>query len=255
MRLPAKSLKTGTHVFLAEATRVNAELMEPALRRVLNQQRFIFTAGAFSSKEALNLLGGQMPDLALLSVQLVDGPFMGFTVLRRLRILWPKTRVVMLVDHSTRELVIETFSHGAHGLFERNTSVNALCQCVRSVASGHIWASSEELQHLVYAFASIPVRAVTANGASILSKREEKIVELVSAGLTNPEIASSLELSAHTIRNYVYRIYNKLGVSNRVELAMHTRGGRCDLNGQPETKENIKVANPDKDGTESVCAI
>jgi DNA-binding NarL/FixJ family response regulator len=137
--------------------------------------------------------------------------------------MWPKTRIVMLVDQPTQELVVDTFRRGAHGLFRRNASFKTLCRCVRAVAAGQIWVNSEELGHLLEAFtAATPLRIVNTNGAPTLSPREEAIVQQITQGLTNRQIATRLELSEHTVRNYVYHIYNKLGVSNRVELAVNT---------------------------------
>ena len=90
------------------------------------------------------------------------------------------------------------------------------------MAAGQVWANSKELRYLLEALAvAVPSRATAADGTSILSPREATIVELVVQGLTNREIGSSLDLSEHTVRNYVYRIYDKLGVSNRVELTAY----------------------------------
>ena len=64
------------------------------------------------------------------------------------------------------------------------------------------------------------VRAVDANGLSLLSEREMEVVRSLAEGLTNREIAERLGLSQHTIKNYLFRVFDKLGVSNRLELAL-----------------------------------
>jgi DNA-binding CsgD family transcriptional regulator len=75
----------------------------------------------------------------------------------------------------------------------------------------------------VEALASSPVvRAVDANGLSLLSKREMDVVRSLAEGLTNREIAERLGLSQHTIKNYLFRVYDKLGVSSRLELLFMT---------------------------------
>jgi DNA-binding NarL/FixJ family response regulator len=222
MKSPAPASPRRIRLFLAEATLVNCELMERALRHELRGTQFSVTACAVASSEVLKLLKKQMPNVALISANLPDGPLTGFHVLLSLRVMWPKTRIVMLVDQPTQELVVDTFRYGAHGLFRRNASFKALCRCVRAVAAGQIWVNSEELGHLLEAFtAATPLRIVNANGAPILSPREEAIVGLITQSLTNRQIATALELSEHTVRNYIYHIYNKLGVSNRVELAVN----------------------------------
>ena len=65
------------------------------------------------------------------------------------------------------------------------------------------------------------LRVVDAQGSNLLSKREEDVVHLVAEGLGNREIAQQLNLSKHTVKNYLFRIFDKLGVSNRVELVLY----------------------------------
>jgi DNA-binding NarL/FixJ family response regulator len=97
-----------------------------------------------------------------------------------------------------------------------------LSKCVARVHAGQIWASSAELQQLVEAFrASAPIKITDAKGENLLSKQEAKIVRLVADGRTNREIASHLELSEHTVKNYLFKIFDKLGISNRVELVRY----------------------------------
>jgi len=227
MKAPALTNAKRLRLFLAEATAVNCELMDRALRHELQRESLSITACALPSNEVLQLLIGHEADVALISANLADGPLMGFTVLRRVRILWPSTSVVMLVDQATRKMVIDAFRYGAHGLFQRNAPFSALCRCIRAVAAGQVWANSEELRYVLEALAAaVPSCVADANGTSILSQREETIVELVVQGLTNREIGTSLDLSEHTVRNYVYRIYDKLGVSNRVELTAYRLRGQ-----------------------------
>ena len=96
-------------------------------------------------------------------------------------------------------------------------------KCLRRVHEGQIWANSEQMGLLAQAFASSDtVHAVDARGMNLLSKRETEIVRSVAEGLTNREIAERLGLSPHTIKNSLFRISDKLGVSNRVELLFMT---------------------------------
>jgi DNA-binding NarL/FixJ family response regulator len=85
-----------------------------------------------------------------------------------------------------------------------------------------VWANSKHLGFLLEALGqtkSLQLR--DARGASLLSKREETVVRLVADGLTNKAISSELHLSEHTVRNYLFRIFDKLGVSSRVELVLY----------------------------------
>jgi len=129
----------------------------------------------------------------------------------------------MLLDSSKREAILEAFRSGAHGVLGRHESVEIFGKCLRRVHEGQIWANSEQMALLTHALASShAVGAVDARGMNLLSKRETEIVRGVAQGLTNREIAERFGLSPHTIKNFLFRIFDKLGVSNRVELLLMT---------------------------------
>jgi two-component system nitrate/nitrite response regulator NarL len=162
-------------------------------------------------------------NVVVLSSNLEEEPLRGFELLRELRASSPDIRAIMLLDSSKRETVLHAFRAGARGIFSRHDSMETLSKCIRSVYQGQIWANSEQLSFAVEALAASPmVRAVDANGLSLLSKREMDVVRSLAEGLTNREIAERLGLSQHTIKNYLFRVYDKLGVSSRLELLFMT---------------------------------
>ena len=111
-----------------------------------------------------------------------------------------------------------------------------LQKCILKVYEGQIWANSEQLSFLLESVADAPVPPITdANGVKLLTNRELSLVQLVAEGLTNRDISKELRLSEHTVRNCLFRIFNKLGVSTRLELALyaiHQRNSRI-----PERRE------------------
>jgi DNA-binding CsgD family transcriptional regulator len=129
----------------------------------------------------------------------------------------------MLLDSSKPEAILEAFRSGARGILGRHESLELFNKCLQRVHEGQIWANSDQMSLLVHALASShTVCAVDARGMNLLSKREMEIVRGVAQGLTNREIADRLDLSSHTIKNSLFRIFDKLGVSNRVELLLMT---------------------------------
>jgi DNA-binding CsgD family transcriptional regulator len=91
------------------------------------------------------------------------------------------------------------------------------------VHDGQVWASSSEVKFALEALSSAPtIRAINAAGSNLLSRREMQVVHYLAEGLTNREIGERLGLSRHTIKNYLLKIFDKLGVSNRVELLFLT---------------------------------
>jgi DNA-binding NarL/FixJ family response regulator len=159
--------------------------------------------------------------VALVGARLQDGPLAGYKALRELRTAWPKLRIIMLLDSSDPERVIDAFRYGAKGIFCRTGTLNALCKAIESVHDGQIWADSQQLQFLLEAVTRLVPSAVNAQGVNLLSTREEQVVQCVAEGMTNREIAQRLELSEHTVKNYLFRIFDKLGISTRVELILY----------------------------------
>jgi DNA-binding NarL/FixJ family response regulator len=93
---------------------------------------------------------------------------------------------------------------------------------VEQVQAGQIWADSSELSEVLETFSQVaPMRVVNAEGMRLLTKREEDVVRLLAEGLQNRDIAQELKLSEHTIKNYLFHIFEKLGVSSRVELVLY----------------------------------
>jgi len=118
--------------------------------------------------------------------------------------------------------VIEAFTAGAMGVCSRDESCEVLCKCIDRVHSGQIWANSEQLHYLLETlWTGSRVRLIDARGHALLTKRQEEIVYLVAEGLRNREIAEHLKISEHTIRNYLFRIFEKLGISSRTELILY----------------------------------
>src|SRR5256712_9202271 len=97
-----------------------------------------------------------------------------------------------------------------------------LCKCIQSVHHGQVWANSEQLQYLIEVVTQVPsLRRVKALGGKLLTPREEQVVALVADGPSNREVAHELCLSEHTIKKYLFRIFDKLGISSRVELVLY----------------------------------
>ena len=207
-------------VLVADDTHIHTQLLADALRR--DRQLEVISPPP-RSRDFVETVKLHKVDVVVLSSNLDEEPLRGFELLRQLRASDPGIRAIMLLDSSKRESVLQAFRAGARGIFSRHDSLETLSKCIRSVRQGQIWANSEELTFAVEALASSPtLRAVDANGLSLLSKREMDVVRSLAEGLTNREIAERLGLSQHTIKNYLFRVYDKLGVSSRLELLFMT---------------------------------
>src|SRR5579864_4773557 len=124
----------------------------------------------------------------------------------------------MVFDFSKWTAGGETFRfRGFRGIC-RSTAIPLLCKCIAAVHQGQIWANSEELGFVLAALPADVPSQLDAKRLMPLSSREKQVVHCLVEGLTNREIAQMLAISQHTVKNYVYKIFEKLGVSNRVEL-------------------------------------
>src|SRR4029077_17328420 len=107
------------------------------------------------------------------------------------------------------------------GVFSRNGPFDLLCKSLEVVSRGQIWANAEELHYVLKAFAKSPkVPKLDARVENVVTRREAAVVRLAVEGLSNREIAQQLALTEHTVKNYLFRVFDKLGVSNRVELVL-----------------------------------
>lgn len=203
-------------VLVAGNSRMYTRLLADALMRDPVLKVIPFEA---DSSELADTTMREDIDVLVVSSTLDEQPSRGLELLHQLRASHPKTRAVLLSDSSKDEAVLQAFHAGARGIFGPHEPMELLSKCVRCVYQGQIFASSHDLGIAIDALANSPtVRAVNANGMSLLSERELQVVQCLAEGLTNREIAKRLHLSQHTVKNYFFKIFDKLGVSSRVEL-------------------------------------
>lgn len=218
---PKNRRSSTVRLLVADENRMNCQLLITALQRY---RRIQVIARATTSEQILAGGRANRPTVALISTTLQDGSLSGFSAVRELRAQSPEIRAILLLDSAQSGLVIDAFRSGAKGIFCREDSLTSLCRCIEAVHAGQIWANSTQLESVLDAFARVaPPRLVEANGKMPLSKREQEVAQLVSEGLSNREIAKQLSLSEHTIKNYLFHIFEKLGMSSRVELVLYAR--------------------------------
>jgi two-component system, NarL family, nitrate/nitrite response regulator NarL len=205
-------------VLAADSTRMNSQLLANALTR---DKRFILLESEVTAAAILAAADAEKPDVVLLSPKLEGNATMGFQVARQLVSANPKACIIMLLDAPEHRSVVEAFRNGARGVFCRTESLKSLSKCIRCVHAGQVWANSNELRYLLDALSqAMSTRLVGAAGTS-LSKRERDVVHCVAEGLSNRETAQRLNLTEHTVKNYLFRIFDKLGVSSRVEVVLY----------------------------------
>ncbi len=230
-------------ILVADANAMVCELLSGAFRR---RRDYSVLACAMNIKEVVDTIKAAPIDVALVSAHLQDGRGSGLRAVQQMRAVQPKIRAVVMLERSEQGLIVQAFRAGAKGVFCRSEQqFDVLCKCVSRVHEGQVWANSRELQQLVEALRrTSPLMLTNAQGVKLLSRQESKIVRLVSEGLTNREIATELKLSPHTVKNYLFKIFEKLGISSRVELALYaiSRQNGIDLREEIAQKSQPKRA-------------
>lgn len=192
------------------------QLAREGLRAVLSGDNFDEIYLASTGEEAIELVSKHVPDIVLMDVRLGEG-IDGLEATRRIVALNLPTKVIMLTLHDMPGYVRTALSAGAAGYVLKDTEIGDLRSAIEQVMDGR---SAVPLELVSAAMNSEKDISVSGDLASILTGREQEVVELVAEGLTNKEIARRLEISPATVKVHVERLIAKLGVADRTQAAV-----------------------------------
>ncbi len=206
-------------VLIADSNRMQAQLLTSALRR---RSEFRVSTCPVDIASILQAVAATPARVVVLSLNHSVNIASQMAAMRRVHFSHPAVAKVLLVESYDRELVVSAFRSGARGIFcISDAHFRLLCRCIQRVAGGQIWANTEQMTFLLDLVSEVPsLRVVNSRGREILTPREEQVVALVAEGLSNRATARELNLSEHTIKKYLFRIFDKLGISSRVELVL-----------------------------------
>jgi DNA-binding NarL/FixJ family response regulator len=224
---------------------MHCELLRKAFESV--RDRFQVVAAVCTTAEILIALQQSRPQVAVISSDLLNEPLAGIRLLPLIRKTYPDTRVLVAMGSSpSRELVTDAFRFGARGVFCRNGLFDLLCKSVEVISQGQIWVNTEEMDYILDALSkSVKVNPIVE---SRLTKREAAAVRLAVEGLSNREIAVQLGLTEHTVKNYLFRVFDKLGISNRVELVLSCLRQEEDTHDEPGEENRSPIVKAGRGG-------
>jgi len=158
---------------------------------------------------------------------------------------YPQSSLVLLLDSYDRDLVVNALRAEVRSLFcWASQPFKALCKWIHAVQEGQIWTNNEQLMYRIDALTLGPTLHVSnARGESLLTPREEQVLAHVAAGLPNRSIAEQLRVAESTVKKSLLRIFDKLGVSNRVELVLYALTRR-DVKTQAPAIQTPAVSGP-----------
>jgi DNA-binding NarL/FixJ family response regulator len=132
----------------------------------------------------------------------------------------PSLRIVVVTPEPNEELTLELFRRGAHGIVSREIEPEMLVECLRKVAQNEVWLDSKGTQWVLEAYRTQGSRPSSSRTKVQLTPKESLIVSCVTQGMKNKEIALRVGTTEQVVKNYLRKVYDKLGVADRLELAL-----------------------------------
>jgi two-component system nitrate/nitrite response regulator NarL len=190
------------------------------LRNMLQADHHMrIVAEARDGAEALNMVRTLRPDILLLDLAMPRMP--GMDALRELTSESTTTRTIVLTGLVDKRQILEALQLGARGVVLKDAVVEHLSACIRAVMQGQYWLDGRPVQNLVQVLRDLAAQTAPPSRKTFgLTGRELEVVTLITEGSTNKHIAVSFGISEETVKRHLTNIFNKLGVGNRLELAL-----------------------------------
>jgi two-component system, NarL family, nitrate/nitrite response regulator NarL len=197
--------------------------------RVGIQQKFALEDDTQVIAQADTLAGlhGTIQDFPIDAILLVEGKLIASTVdsipdlVRRA----PKLKIIVNAPQNDETDTVELYLQGVQGIIPRCISPDLLVKCVRRIAAGETWIDNQSINWVIEAYRSQATALTSPRTQPRLSPKELAIVTCITQGKRNKEIAYQLGTTEQVIKNYLRKVYNKLGVSDRLGLAPRDWGG------------------------------
>src|SRR5580692_443485 len=133
----------------------------------------------------------------------------------------PKLKVVVVTPGPDEELTLELFRRGAHGIVSREVEPELMVDCLRKVVAGDTWLDQQAIHWVMQAYRNQNSRSSGSRPKVQLTPKETLIVSCVTQGMKNKEIALRVGTTEQVVKNYLRKVYDKLGVAERLELALY----------------------------------
>ena len=227
-----------SRVLIVDRDSMSSDLLATALARESGFESAVVQAG-----DLLSALSASDVDLVVIGAEIDLKPGNGFDLAFNVARAHPNISIVMLLNCASHDSVITAFRSGARGVFSRQQPMSEFLDCVERVSKGFIWAGPTETDYLLSAMKSIPSPSVMMDADSAtLTARELQVVQFAATGKTNKMIAGVLGLSEHTVKNYLFHAFEKLGVSSRIELLFYLTMRGHTFNGVMGDGEKLNFA-------------
>ena len=208
---PIRILLVDDHAVVREGVRMLLE----------GQSDLVLVAEAWDRAGTLAHLERERPDLVLLDLDL--GGESGLEMLREIGAACPEARILVFTGVRDRDVHRRAMQLGAHGVVSKEKAASVLLTAIRKVWAGEAWIDRTMMSALLQEARQAPRRELDPQAARIasLTPREREIIGLIAQGNGTKRLAAELGVSEKTVRNHLVSIYDKLEVSDRLELAIY----------------------------------
>jgi DNA-binding NarL/FixJ family response regulator len=211
-------------------------IVRDGLKKLLQlEDDFEVVGEAADGREVLEKVQELNPDILLLDLRMPN--LDGLAALQALQQTNKHTRVIVLTASEDKNEFVQAMKLGCSGIVLKQTAPDLIVKSIRKVHSGEIWLDSNTTAAVMRQFSSgsLDTAAPGPKGRerSPLSAREREIVALVAQGYKNKEMAEKMFISEQTVKNHLHNIFDKLGVSDRLELALYAIHKGLHLTGEP----------------------
>ncbi len=194
-------------------------IFREGLRRLLDAEPGFAVVGmASDGNEAIEQADTLRPDILLLDLAMPRAS--GLEVLRQLSERESGVRAIVLTAAIDREDTVKAVRYGARGVVLKESATHTLYRCVRTVMDGQYWIGHDRVVDIIHSLRN-GGQDEDRRPAQMLTRRELQIVAAIVDGATNKDISQQFGLSEQTVKNHLSHIFDKLGVSNRLELALY----------------------------------
>lgn len=198
-------------------------VVREGIRKLLELEEDLdVVAEACDGREVLETVKDAKPDIVLLDLKMPNMD--GLAVLQTMQHLKTESKIIILTASEDKNEWVQAMKLGCAGIVVKQTPPEMIVKSIRKVSAGEIWLDSHTTAAVMRQFAAPGEgggRGRGGRGRSPLSNREREIVALVAQGYRNREMAEKMFISEQTVKNHLHNIFDKLGVSDRLELALY----------------------------------
>src|SRR6266581_4196563 len=227
-------------------------IFRAGLRKIFALEDDIRVVGqAETLSQALSAAKRVTADILIFEASLAPNPIDAVSELLRQA---PKLRLVVITPEPNEEITLELFRRGAHGIVSREVEAELFVECLRKVSKGEPWLDSRGVQWVLEAYRSQGTRPASSRAKVHLTPKESLIVSCVTQGMKNKEIAVRVGTTEQVVKNYLRKVYDKLGVADRLELALFCLHNRI-LDGGPKPAEPTQPSPPNGSSAAPAAAV